>query len=68
MFYLLLNFKLVYAGTCGSTDRCEYVVLGDSVNLAARLMGWASHKNPAVSMVICDIHSVDQGEDTYACI
>ncbi|MEJ5165918.1 MAG: adenylate/guanylate cyclase domain-containing protein, partial [Thermoanaerobaculia bacterium] len=33
-----LNYAKIFAGFLGSDERCEYTVLGDGVNLAARLM------------------------------
>lgn len=33
-----INYDLVYCGMVGSEDRFEYTVMGDGVNLAARLM------------------------------
>ena len=35
---------LVYCGNIGDTSRCEYCVVGDSVNMAARLMGLAKKR------------------------
>ena len=37
-----ISAGLVYCGNIGDTSRCEYCVVGDSVNMAARLMGLAS--------------------------
>ncbi|NJL32830.1 MAG: tetratricopeptide repeat protein [Chloroflexaceae bacterium] len=36
-----LSSGIVYAGLVGSSQRCEYTVIGPLVNLAARLMGTA---------------------------
>ncbi|MBN2384419.1 AAA family ATPase [bacterium] len=33
-----LNYASIFAGLVGSPERCEYTVMGDGVNLAARLM------------------------------
>ena len=46
-----------YCGVLGCADRCEYVVLGGKVNLAARLMGVAM-KSGGQGKVVVD-------EDTY---
>ena len=38
---------LVYCGNIGDASRCEYCVVGDSVNMAARLMGLAKKQAAA---------------------
>lgn len=48
----------IFCGSYGSTVRREYDILGDGVNLAARLMGAASRRFPNESMIFCC-------EDTY---
>ena len=48
---------MCYCGVLGSTSRCEYVVLGGKVNLAARLMGVAM-KDKSGGHIVVD-------EDTF---
>ena len=43
-----------YCGVLGSRDRCEYVVLGGKVNLAARLMGVAMKTAGEGTVVVDD--------------
>lgn len=43
-----ISSGLVYCGNIGDTSRCEYCVVGDSVNMAARLMGLASKTATAI--------------------
>lgn len=43
-----------YCGVLGSRDRCEYVVLGGKVNLAARLMGVAMKAGGEGTVVVDD--------------
>lgn len=52
----------IYCGVCGSTKRMEYTVLGDCVNLLARLMTTA----PALG-ILCDEETIRRstGEITY---
>eukprot|EP01084_Bolivina_argentea_P197683 338718_1 len=50
--YIGVTSGLVYTGLLGSGTSREYGVLGDAVNLAARLMG--KQKNCHVAGVICD--------------
>lgn len=40
---------VVYCGLVGSDDRCEYAMMGSSVNLAARLMGKGENGNILVN-------------------
>jgi class 3 adenylate cyclase len=40
---------MVYCGLVGSDDRCEYAMMGSSVNLAARLMGKGENGNILVN-------------------
>lgn len=36
-----INFGVIFSGIIGNEQRCEYTVMGDNVNLAARLMQFA---------------------------
>ncbi len=47
-----LNFGVVFAGDMGSSERREYTVMGDDVNLAARLMSAAPHSELLLSEAI----------------
>lgn len=51
---------MVFAGAVGSSRRCEHAVIGDSVNLSARLMVAAKkvESGPSMVQVLCD-------RDTY---
>ena len=42
-----------FCGSVGGADRCEYTILGDVVNLAARLMQAADEARP----ILCDSHT-----------
>ncbi|MBK9755245.1 MAG: AAA family ATPase [Nannocystis sp.] len=42
-----------FCGSVGGADRCEYTLLGDVVNLAARLMQAADEARP----ILCDSHT-----------
>ncbi|KAJ9447572.1 hypothetical protein DIPPA_31904 [Diplonema papillatum] len=47
--YFGISRSRAYCGICGSQERREYTVLGDGVNLAARLMGQARAQSGQVS-------------------
>ena len=52
----------VYCGLVGTQDRCEYVMMGSSVNLAARLMGKAG---PEEIYVSDEVYKSSAKEFTY---
>lgn len=43
-----ISSGLVYCGNIGDASRCEYCMLGDSVNMAARMMGLAKKESAAL--------------------
>lgn len=45
---------MVYAGVVGNDKRCEYAVIGDVVNLSARLMVAATKKQVSFSSLQCN--------------
>ena len=47
-----VNFGVVFAGHVGSTERREYTVMGDDVNLSARLMSTADEGELLLSSAI----------------
>eukprot|EP00750_Incisomonas_marina_P003929 INCI13426.3.p1 GENE.INCI13426.3~~INCI13426.3.p1 ORF type:complete len:1489 (+),score=265.33 INCI13426.3:383-4468(+) len=52
---------MAFCGNVGSASRCEYCMVGDSVNMAARLMGVAIKRN--VQVVCCDETQADAADD-----
>ncbi len=47
-----LNSGFVFAGTIGTTWRREFTVMGDEVNLAARLLGYAQEGQLVISAAV----------------
>ncbi|MFV8835149.1 adenylate/guanylate cyclase domain-containing protein [Aquisalimonas sp.] len=55
----------VVAGNIGSGEHLDYTVIGNTVNLAARLCGWASPGDIVVSEAV---RSVLRETDEFACV
>lgn len=56
-----INYSSIFAGIVGSEQRCEYTVMGDGVNLSARLMAAASKNG-----ILCHSMIKEKTRKTFA--